>query len=131
MGNVSISIHAPARGATSRVKAISGATGISIHAPARGATWMQIQWISLMQFQSTLPRGERREAFELMGTGFQISIHAPARGATLHQIDRSHNPAISIHAPARGATFQRLCKFTTIIISIHAPARGATDFSWL
>ena len=57
---VIISIHAPARGATSCVGASMVSIGISIHAPARGATnrWARHQ------------RGGR------------ISIHAPARGAT-------------------------------------------------
>ena len=55
-----ISIHAPARGATSSTVFLAKSTYISIHAPARGAT--------------------HQNAVELAkGT---ISIHAPARGAT-------------------------------------------------
>ena len=59
-GAVTVSIHAPARGATIVVP--SGATEIpvSIHAPARGAT---------------NPAG-------LLRALLRVSIHAPARGAT-------------------------------------------------
>ena len=55
-----ISIHAPARGATSMAIDFSPKQKISIHAPARGATSPILQFV--------------RE--------IKISIHAPARGAT-------------------------------------------------
>ena len=35
-----------------------------------------------MQFQSTLPQGERRGSGRQKGRADKISIHAPARGAT-------------------------------------------------
>ena len=55
-----ISIHAPARGATvyHGVKTKDGY--ISIHAPARGATCCMDEFKNKFEFQSTLPRGERR-----------------------------------------------------------------------
>ena len=121
-----ISIHAPARGATQVRRPCSDCPSISIHAPARGAT-----------------QGGRGEAAKR-----PISIHAPARGATasnpISQAEQYYfNPrpreggdvvaseyrfaiGISIHAPARGAT-QRIQPGTApLMISIHAPARGAT-----
>ena len=55
-----ISIHAPAKGATTACRAIIAVARISIHAPAKGAT---------MYFAK----------FEGMT---KISIHAPAKGAT-------------------------------------------------
>ena len=55
-----ISIHAPARGATSQERQAQRTQGISIHAPARGATEIVV---------NVLLRN-------------LISIHAPARGAT-------------------------------------------------
>ena len=55
-----ISIHAPARGATQRLRDQVRASLISIHAPARGAT----------------------RAEPLFPPVLHISIHAPARGAT-------------------------------------------------
>ena len=101
----SISIHAPARGATSpSIQAYIKQMAISIHAPARGATMIK----------------------SMFGVTNPISIHAPARGATtmaciilLVAIDFNSRPCergdvsaenidawlpISIHAPARGAT---------------------------
>ncbi len=78
---------------------------ISIHAPARGAT-PDHEWprFHLEGYFNSRPceRGD-------MG-GLQvphepgISIHAPARGATIGQPDTGRGGDISIHAPARGAT---------------------------
>ena len=59
-----ISIHAPARGATSRFNSFGEFVEISIHAPARGATVTE----SLLDAEVSY-----------------ISIHAPARGATTCQ----------------------------------------------
>ena len=55
-----ISIHAPAKGATSDKLTVMTALAISIHAPAKGAT----------SFTGV--------AFKVV----KISIHAPAKGAT-------------------------------------------------
>ena len=81
-GGPHVSIHAPARGAT-----LCGPDGapmhtVSIHAPARGATLCQPAFERPQQFQSTLPRGERRMPGAKPEIPDQVSIHAPARGAT-------------------------------------------------
>ena len=81
--SITISIHAPARGATSYDFKVDNILIISIHAPARGATFTVL-------FK---PDSDK------------ISIHAPARGATMSRQSLSHPAHISIHAPARGATF--------------------------
>ena len=102
---IQISIHAPARGATTPAAGmVCPVMNISIHAPARGATYYTV----------------------VVGYYANISIHAPARGATL-QLDL-YNPLriISIHAPARGATLSLPFSSFITSISIHAPARGAT-----
>ena len=149
-------------------------TTISIHAPARGATLdFRTQCPAQQEFQSTLPRGERPRHRLCCLFVDTISIHAPARGATVNIQKFVCFVQISIHAPARGATgnfysepsyakFQstlprgerhlcldiRIClgDFNPrsregsdgipcfvislfIPISIHAPARGATDLS--
>ena len=39
---------------------------------------LQVRW-----FQSTLPRGERRQGHHVMAATIGVSIHAPARGATI------------------------------------------------
>ena len=103
-GSNTVSIHAPARGATLSQSIIKRDLLVSIHAPARGAT--------------------RRN--NLKATAYPVSIHAPARGATFISINnqarlacfnsrtregcdafyqsRGHRRRVSIHAPARGAT---------------------------
>ena len=99
---------------------------ISIHAPARGATKEEIAGEGGTSFQSTPPRGERRdiEVNHLALVG--ISIHAPARGATTFTQSPFLPDQISIHAPARGATSPSCHPPRPNHISIHAPARGAT-----
>ena len=57
-----ISIHAPAKGATPATFIIAFTSSISIHAPAKGATWRISQQLPIIQFQSTLPRRERRQS---------------------------------------------------------------------
>ena len=84
--SLEISIHAPARGATSTYQHTHYSTRISIHAPARGAT-------------------DFSDFFKFF---LRISIHAPARGATVDPFFGSLDHVISIHAPARGATFGTL-----------------------
>ena len=77
-----ISIHAPARGATNNFPVLLILFCISIHAPARGATVL----------------------IQLIQINISISIHAPARGATEERFRNRKPVKISIHAPARGAT---------------------------
>ena len=60
-GPSSVSIHAPARGATWRGMGLAGALyQVSIHAPARGATIPLLSTRAFVGFRSTLPRGERQ-----------------------------------------------------------------------
>ena len=104
--DISISIHAPAKGATFRLRAgcsaaryfnprsregsdvLSGAPAvfrhISIHAPAKGATISKAFNAMIAGiFQSTLPRRERPVPDLLIHFAtHNISIHAPAKGAT-------------------------------------------------
>ena len=80
-----ISIHAPAKGATSKRFCIHRCFSISIHAPAKGATEPVIGDVKLVV----------------------ISIHAPAKGATSCRWCTCKLAIISIHAPAKGATIHR------------------------
>ena len=58
-------------------------TTVSIHAPARGATFsLRPDTLYLSVFQFTLPRGERLQDEQDSHTRQWVSIHAPARGAT-------------------------------------------------
>ena len=78
-----ISIHAPAKGATSMDDRLIRIETISIHAPAKGATnCLHDTLYHYCIFQSTLPRRERRRVSADKGVFTDISIHAPAKGAT-------------------------------------------------
>ena len=77
---------------------------ISIHAPAKGATTAGDISVPPCRFQSTLPRRERRQTLSSVRCSPQISIHAPAKGATVFPVSCKCCSGISIHAPAKGAT---------------------------
>ena len=147
-----VSIHAPAWGATGFLVPPRGFVVVSIHAPAWGATapvalgarpercfnprsrvgsdaGMMCPFNpqpsfnprsrvgsdcprgscapTRHQFQSTLPRGERRCANCATGGSMNVSIHAPAWGATKPVGTKYSTYWVSIHAPAWGATLQQ------------------------
>ena len=116
----SVSIHAPAWGATSsavaaapskngfnprtRVGCDEGVTdtglmrrSVSIHAPAWGATCDgTVALRAGVMFQSTHPRGVRRESCQAIRTHHPVSIHAPAWGATgLHSTGWRRRPGFN------------------------------------
>ena len=122
-----ISIHAPARGATSLICSLENLDEISIHAPARGATRIFQPVFHSIRFQSTLPRGERLDLSRKFLSPSTISIHAPARGATssfykLRPSCRNFNPRSREGSDARGATVYQ----QPVCCIWNAPARGAT-----
>ncbi|RZB32344.1 MAG: hypothetical protein SRB2_04349 [Desulfobacteraceae bacterium Eth-SRB2] len=101
-----VSIHAPARGATSVFLCEPEQTQVSIHAPARGATYCGPDWRGYRKFQSTLPHGERRQ--EMTELSPDISFNPRSRtGSDLSDGKSGAECAVSIHAPARGATRSR------------------------
>jgi hypothetical protein len=101
---ITVSIHAPARGATSFEDILNLIPEVSIHAPARGATPDDEKLNKPVEFQSTHPQGVRLATLLLITLQIYVSIHAPARGATLTKSFNLRKPGVSIHAPARGAT---------------------------
>src|SRR5699024_8765362 len=81
---ISVSIHAPAKGATYQKQVKQQTMGVSIHAPAKGATFFLFRYPALIH-RSFNPRS--REGSDLhspwtIGIGTGVSIHAPAKGAT-------------------------------------------------
>ncbi len=85
---------------------------------------------SRKEFQSALPRGERREEKKETVVTMTISIRAPARGATTlakrYRISAKFQSALP-----RGERLPcLLCLPTADMISIRAPARGATSRRW-
>ena len=101
----SISIHAPARGATKTFDSSRVIHKISIHAPARGATDHILRLHFVKAFQSTHPRGVRQHSFF---TSYYKPLHFNPRTREGCDVSPLRRPfgfsRISIHAPARGAT---------------------------
>ncbi|SMP64740.1 hypothetical protein SAMN06296020_1123 [Anoxynatronum buryatiense] len=127
-----VSIHAPARGATTAAAILFPPRAVSIHAPARGATqdgdrgrgWRrsfnprsrtgsdQGSHTDQSAFYSFNPRsrtGSDPPPVVLMPLATGVSIHAPARGATADSSTFRVRHTVSIHAPARGATSSSSC----------------------
>ncbi len=78
---------------------------VSIHAPAWGATMAQTAGSKRKaEFQSTRPRGARRDPPRGDQNLRKVSIHAPAWGATTCGASVGNTYTVSIHAPAWGAT---------------------------
>ena len=122
---------------------------ISIHAPAKGATTYICSPANYAGYFNPRSRegSDAKSAFKTLPLS-NISIHAPAKGATLQLLLEIPIKSISIHAPAKGATCSNVLisnvrhnfnprsregsdfspnRQTHICqISIHAPAKGAT-----
>ena len=80
---INVSIHAPAWGATIDRSILQAKTKVSIHAPAWGATnGVFPPPLEIVEFQSTRPRGARRDFDAVFADTGNVSIHAPAWGAT-------------------------------------------------
>ena len=77
-----VSIHAPARGATYRIHFGSVAPLVSIHAPARGATNIEDYSVIGSGFNPRARAGRDAVFAADQLAGYDVSIHAPARGAT-------------------------------------------------
>jgi len=128
--HVSISIHAPTRGATCKFYFPCGLVAISIHAPTRGATyrfgrcpfWWQYFnprahagrdralkscMVGASLFQSTRPRGARPVVL-VAQPGVDLFQSTRPRGARPPTTGGGcPGQIISIHAPTRGATRRR------------------------
>ena len=148
MNRISISIHAPPRGATCCRRAIRLQRRISIHAPPRGATTADIDPDNNSVFQFTPLREGRPERRKRNERVRNFNSRPSARGDTdsarvtgsalVFQFTplREGRPdsriavkriwRISIHAPPRGATKTYIGYAWYEGISIHAPPRGAT-----
>ena len=123
-----ISIHAPAKGATDIRIPKGYYLDISIHAPAKGATWQEHkEEIKDAIFQSTLPRRERRSPKRKRPSGPRFQSTLPRRErrkwGTVHDKGtefQSTLPRRERHRPVDVESRSRT-------ISIHAPAKGATS----
>ena len=124
-GFVSVSIHAPTRGATRAKRRERPAMTVSIHAPTRGATANPLPSKPDPRFN---PRPHARGDAEVvfMRSEREVSIHAPTRGATNSPHPGTPPPPVSIHAPTRAAPRGGVAHVTPTLVSPHPPNRGAT-----
>ena len=122
-----VSIHAPARGATTSAwRSTSAADGFNPRSRA-GSDVDVPQLAASRWFQSTLPRGERRQTLRTDA----------AHGSGFNPRSRAGSDRLAVDQAIRGIRFQstlprgeRHCKHALMHfawqVSIHAPARGAT-----
>ena len=106
---------------------VAGNNLISIHAPARGATSMAAMGTTLGNgFQSTLPRGERRNDCRLWYAGSDFNPRS--RDGSDKRHSRNMFETIDFNPRSReGSDLHRFRHVLVVVgISIHAPARGAT-----
>ena len=101
-------------------------TTVSIHAPAGGATFRHAGPCEPFQGFNPRARGGRDRGPVDIWRRFRVSIHAPAGGATFLVFDNNTMSFVSIHAPAGGATKKADISADYVLVSIHAPAGGAT-----
>ena len=143
-----ISIHAPAKGATVAALHFTRLRRrISIHAPAKGATDEKTGELVQGTFQSTLPRRERlrhggrglrRTHFNPRSREGSDTRASPGSAAAAHFNPRSREGSdkftiikiqkeINFNPRSReGSDQSTSTTFPVSAISIHAPAKGAT-----
>ena len=121
-----VSIHAPAKGATSHSASRSISMLFRSTPPRRGRPVTGHKTLTMVQFRSTPPRRGRRPPRQCHPICHMVSIHAPAKGATRYRPKGRAPSEVSIHAPAKGATTAPPSSGVTRAVSIHAPAKGAT-----
>ena len=80
-----------------------------------------------LRFQSTHPRGVRRKQGVEILTKIAVSIHAPAWGATLYPPPAKNVKPLFQSTHPRGVRLQHIGQQEVLTkVSIHAPAWGAT-----
>ena len=101
---------------------------ISIHAPVKGATAVCKDHAMVQPDFNPRTREGCDPNITIIFTEFtHISIHAPVKGATCAVSVVIASSPISIHAPVKGATPPlRETNGAILRISIHAPVKGAT-----
>ena len=122
---LNVSIHAPTRGATKKDCFNCPYINVSIHAPTRGATLAKMIADRCGMFQFTRPQGARLIIITLFLTRLSFNSRAHKGRDGLADV-RSLADNVSIHAPTRGATYIVSLYNLNLYVSIHAPTRGAT-----
>ena len=124
-----VSIHAPAWGATDAIGDAAGVSQVSIHAPAWGATCCRYERRAAGHrwFQSTPPRGGRRAVHDWLSAGDDRFNPRPREGGDdcpCGSVALHHD--VSIHAPAWGATVAE-STWSTLRLSFNPRPRVGGD----
>ena len=98
--------------------------GVSIHAPARGATRRPLSVGSDRWFQSTPPRGGRRDRSRAACAYAGFNPRPRAGGDHRRRCTITIDRRVSIHAPARGATSMRAAPTSASSMFQSTPPRG-------
>ena len=125
----SVSIHAPAGGATDCCQAEDRAHRFQFTRPQGARQKRNEQSKDRLQFQFTRPQGARQgDTFGSTATDrFQFTRPQGARQEIKN--DQTKYLSVSIHAPTRGATPLTKRVSCEVLVSIHAPTRGATPIA--
>jgi len=121
---LSVSIHAPTRGATKRPDASPDVLRVSIHAPTRGATRCDFAAAGVASFNSRAHAGrDARRSFSFFRKS-DVSIHAPTRGATSSVSVASLDAVFQFTRP-RGARPSRADSMASASVFQFTRPRGA------
>ena len=123
IGIVFISIHAPAKGATKNPRSCQRSNLISIHAPAKGATTDPSGLRIVCKFQSTLPRRERHTMNNFIQTLQNFNPRSREGSDEDMSGKKPMTYCISIHAPAKGATVLEVVFLTSAPFQSTLPRR--------
>ena len=123
--SITISIHAPPRGATARDNALPKTWSISIHAPPRGATSNPRIAPNPAYFNSRpSARGDPLQPSSLLSST-NFNSRPSARGDKRRQEQR-RKQEFQFTPLREGRPDEQPPRAATTTISIHAPPRGAT-----
>ena len=116
------------KGATLLAAAPGQLVLVSIHAPVKGATSrVDVGHVAASCFNPRPREGGDTANSALPADSRVVSIHAPVKGATRPLAGNLPFLRVSIHAPVKGATRVRAASRRSRGVSIHAPVKGATS----
>ncbi len=99
-----ISIHAPAKGATDHQTVSQTKPIISIHAPAKGATWQAVRSRRVSHFNPRSREGSDERPAQLWARLRHFNPRSREGSDRIAEPGTYDVASISIHAPAKGAT---------------------------
>ena len=83
---------------------------------------------AVFEFQSTLPRRERRDKRKTGRSSCSVSIHAPAKGATLRDQGSNKKQQFQSTLPRRERLFRRIALYG--IMRFNPRSREGSDSFW-